>query len=87
MKPSTSDSISVLPCAIDDLIQVVEITNVEEIKGRPRKRAASIAASQALGVISVSALPRYALNRQVLSAAGRETKATRPTTVEVSQDC
>ena len=49
-----------LPSAIDDLIRVVERTNVEEIKERPRKRAASIAASQALGVVSVPNLPRNA---------------------------
>ena len=59
-KPSTSERISVLPSAIDDLIQVVERGNVEEIKERPQKRAASIAASQALGVLSVPALPRNA---------------------------
>jgi hypothetical protein len=42
------------------LIQVVERGNVEEIKERPQKRAASIAASQALGVVSVPPLPRNA---------------------------
>ena len=57
-KPSTSERISVLPSAIDDLIQVVERGSVEEIKERPQKRA--IAASQALGVLSVPALPRNA---------------------------
>jgi len=82
-KPSTSESIKVLPSAIDDLIRVVERTNVEEIKEHPRKRAASIAASQARFPFQTSL---EMLHRQVLNAAERETKATRPTTVEVSLD-
>ena len=84
-KPSTSERISVLPSAIDDLIRVVEKTNVEEIKELPRKRAASIAASQALGVVPFQT-SLVMLHRQVLNAAERETKATRPTTEEVSLD-
>ena len=36
-KPSNSERISVLPSAIDDLIQVVERGNVEEIKDVSRQ--------------------------------------------------